>query len=81
MQKLGRESGTDIVTAAHRRVRDLAACARCAAKPSGAGGGDVAVCLCPGPSEAEQLRGLLRDAGIATLQLAPDDKGATVEDG
>jgi phosphomevalonate kinase len=77
MQQLGEESGADIVNNAHRKVRELARQHECVAKPSGAGGGDVAVCFAPSGWEADDLRQTLTQAGYPVLNLAFDHDGAT----
>ena len=59
MAELGELAGIDIVSAPHRRIAALAAQHGGAAKPSGAGGGDVAICLVPRKQQAaleEDLR-------------------------
>jgi phosphomevalonate kinase len=52
MEAMGRDARIDVVTAEHRRIAQLAARAGGASKPSGAGGGDVAVCFVPSDARA-----------------------------
>jgi phosphomevalonate kinase len=47
MAAMGEAAGIDVVSAPHRRIADIAHAHGGAAKPSGAGGGDVAVCFVP----------------------------------
>lgn len=76
MEALGLDAGADIVTAEHRRVRELAQALGCAAKPSGAGGGDIAVALAPSAEVAEELTRAFQREGLVTVSLAADDGGA-----
>ncbi|MEW5851128.1 MAG: hypothetical protein AB2A00_20240 [Myxococcota bacterium] len=78
LELLGKESGADILSAPHRRIRELAARHECGAKPSGAGGGDVAVCFCPDGWTAEALSRELQEAGFPTVPLEFDQEGVFV---
>ncbi|MFZ9888240.1 MAG: mevalonate kinase family protein [Myxococcota bacterium] len=67
MQRLGDLAGLDIVSAPHRRIAAIASTYGGAAKPSGAGGGDVAICFVP--REAAQLcREQLRREGFPVVE-------------
>lgn len=77
MQVLGEDAGVDIVGAKHRRVRELAEQHQCVAKPSGAGGGDVAVCFAPSGWEADALRKTLVAQGFPVLDLSVEHEGAS----
>ncbi len=57
-----------ILTLAHRRIAAIAQPLGAAAKPSGAGGGDLAICFVP-PSETQELRRRLTAAGFPPLPL------------
>lgn len=52
---MGRDAGVDYLTEAHARIAELARAHHGAAKPSGAGGGDVAVALFPSTTEREDF--------------------------
>jgi phosphomevalonate kinase len=62
MARLGEDAGLPIVTAAHRRLADLAAAHGGTAKPSGAGGGDLAVAFLPAARREDFLRAALAAA-------------------
>ncbi|MBI5496425.1 MAG: hypothetical protein HY904_15485 [Deltaproteobacteria bacterium] len=79
MESLGERAGRDIVSAPHRRVREIARACGCAGKPSGAGGGDVAVCLCPSEEHAARVRTALAAAGIAVVDVELDGAGVSAE--
>ncbi len=69
----------EIVTPAHRRIAALADEMGGAAKPSGAGGGDLAVCFAP-PDAALPLKKRLAADGFNVLDLAAGAPGlATIE--
>ncbi len=67
---LGEWSGCDIVSAEHRAIAGIAARFGGVAKPSGAGGGDVAVCFFSSPRRAEQaIEALGVDFAVLPLTL------------
>jgi phosphomevalonate kinase len=87
MRELGVAAGIEIVTDTLSEVADLARKAGGAAKPSGAGGGDVALCLFPDSASAERferfcsasgLRILSIKLGVPGVKLEPSD-GTTTE--
>ncbi len=66
------------------RLTELAALAAehgGAAKPSGAGGGDVAVAFFRSTSQADAFEGAARDAGFEPLALLRDEEGLRLEEG
>lgn len=78
MEALGGDAGADIVSAPHARIRQLARGVGGAAKPSGAGGGDVAVCFCPSAEAATDLQAQLAQEQLTVIPLALDPLGARV---
>lgn len=76
MQRLGDRSGIDVVSAPHARIAEVAARHGGAAKPSGAGGGDLAVCFVD--EEARDLLALAMEAaGLRTVELNYGVPGVT----
>lgn len=69
MDALGRAADAPIVEERLRMVADLARQAGGAAKPSGAGGGDVALALFAGREDAERFTEACREAGVELLDL------------
>lgn len=70
MAALGDESGAGIVTADLVRIGGIAASQGCAAKPSGAGGGDCAVVFCFGDEARGRAKEALEAEGYVTLPIA-----------
>lgn len=79
LDALGHDAGVPIVSEPHRRIVALARQSGCAAKPSGAGGGDLAVVFCPDGASALAARAALAAAGFPTLELEPDGAGVRLE--
>ncbi len=69
MNRLGQASGAPIVAAEHDLVTTLARDLGGAAKPSGAGGGDVAIAIFEDPAAARQLRSRCRSHGLIPLDI------------
>ncbi|NLN62723.1 MAG: hypothetical protein GX146_07580 [Myxococcales bacterium] len=69
MQRLGEASGAPIVTPAHAQIRTLAAELGGAAKPSGAGGGDVAMAVFVRDADAVAFSEQAAQAGFAPLDF------------
>lgn len=78
MGDLGRASCIDIVSPPHQRVAHVAHAFGGAAKPSGAGGGDVAFVFVPTSAEA-RVREALQEEGLAPLRLLTGVEGARLE--
>ncbi len=78
MAALGDAAGKDVVTREHRAIAELARAAGGAAKPSGAGGGDVAVCFVPGDRRAA-LEDALEGAGFLVVRLRVGAPGARLD--
>jgi phosphomevalonate kinase len=77
---LGRAADAPIV---HRPLEELSQLARSvggAAKPSGAGGGDLAVCFTASPDATRSLREALVARGLPPLSLLAPAPGLTVEE-
>jgi phosphomevalonate kinase len=68
MQRLGARAGIDVVSPPHLRLVDVARAHGGAAKPSGAGGGDVGLAFVRRGDETA-LRAALVTAGLAPLSL------------
>lgn len=75
MAGLGERAGADIVSAPHRAVRRIAASRGGAAKPSGAGGGDIALAFVPA-GQAARVSSALAEAGMVVLDLPLAAPGA-----
>jgi phosphomevalonate kinase len=75
MERLGRAAGVPIVTPVLAHAAVLASEVGGAAKPSGAGGGDVGIAFLPDPEAAEQFRIRARDLGLGILDLFFDPTG------
>jgi phosphomevalonate kinase len=79
MAALGRAAGADIVDDTLARVAELAACVGGAAKPSGAGGGDVALALLPDPDAEAQFVRLCFEQKFSVLSIGWGAPGVRVE--
>lgn len=69
MGALGQASGADIIDDTTSRIRALAARSGGAAKPSGAGGGDVVLGVFPGEAAAEDFASACATAGLKLLSV------------
>ncbi len=74
-RELGESSGAAIVTRALDRLADLARQCRGAAKPSGAGGGDLAVAFFPDPDALGRFLSDVEAEGFLPLQVGIDGHG------
>lgn len=79
MRELGVAAGIDIVTDTLARVAELARAAGGAAKPSGAGGGDVAICVFPDPASAEHFERSCTNVGLPLLSIKLGVPGVRLE--
>jgi phosphomevalonate kinase len=79
MARLGEAAGLPIVTAELARAADVARSVGGAAKPSGAGGGDVALAFLPGEAARTDLEAACREAGLIPLPLGLGDDGPRLE--
>ena len=75
MEMLGQAAGVPIVTPVLAHAALLAAEVGGAAKPSGAGGGDVGIAFLPDPEAANEFRVRARDLGLGILDLFVDPTG------
>jgi phosphomevalonate kinase len=73
MAALGEAAGAEIVVPEHERIGRLATACGGAAKPSGAGGGDLAVAVFAESSAAEEFRDRCRSAGLVPIEIAPGE--------
>lgn len=76
--ELAAASGVDLVLPAHRQIRALAASRGGAAKPTGAGGGDVALAAFADPEAAARFRTDLALMGMKALDLAVESDGVRI---
>jgi phosphomevalonate kinase len=79
MAHLGEEAGLAIVTPEHARIAEIARKHGSAAKPSGAGGGDLAVAFTVGESSTAALRAALSEAGFHPLSISAPAEGLRLE--
>lgn len=79
MAELGRGSGADIFSAAHRRVQTLVERWGAVYKPSGAGGGDLGLALTDEGSVAARVRAAAAAEGLLAMDLVPEPRGVEVE--
>jgi phosphomevalonate kinase len=78
LRKLGQDAGVEIITPAHEQVAALARARGGAAKPSGAGGGDLAVAFLWEPEAARALREDARAVGLLPIDLRIEPLGARI---
>jgi phosphomevalonate kinase len=79
MAELGKASGANIVTDTLASVAEVARKAGGAAKPSGAGGGDVAIGIFPDRAAAERFERLCIAAGLRLLSIQLGAPGVRLE--
>lgn len=79
LEALGRASGTDIVSAPHRRAAAVADPCGVVYKPCGAGGGDIGVALSRDPEAMVRVRTRLESEGFEILPLRMDESGVTTQ--
>lgn len=79
MAALGRAADAPIVTEALARAASLARGLGGAAKPSGAGGGDIAIALLPSLEAAREMLRRAPEVGLTPLDLALGGEGVRVE--
>jgi phosphomevalonate kinase len=77
MDMLGQAAGVPIVTPLLAHAATLAHEMGGAAKPSGAGGGDVGIAFLPDRDASEAFRGRARDLSLGILDLFIDPTGVT----
>jgi len=81
MGRLGEAAGAPIVNPAHERVAELAASCGGAGKPSGAGGGDVAMAVFADPADRDRFASAAAKDGLAVLDLKCGERGVEVSGG
>lgn len=79
LQHLSQVSGVPIVSETHARVGELVYALGAVYKPSGAGGGDLGIAVCPSPQVAQQVVAALTQSGWQTFALACAQHGVQVE--
>lgn len=79
MGALGEAADVSIITDTLRTVSELARAAGGAAKPSGAGGGDVALALFPDTSSEDRFRHMCQEHNFALLLLGWGAPGVRIE--
>jgi phosphomevalonate kinase len=77
MEMLGQAAGVPIVTPVLAHAAVVANEVGGAAKPSGAGGGDVGIAFLPDREAADEFRTRARDLGLGILDLYVDPTGIT----
>jgi phosphomevalonate kinase len=75
---LGAAAGVDIETDVHRRIAGSAVRFGGAAKPTGAGGGDIAVAAFGTESASERFRADIAEQGMVVLDLSVSSEGVSV---
>lgn len=78
LKDLGAAAGIDIISEPHAAIAQIARRHGGAAKPSGAGGGDVALAICEA-AQASALTTALIDAGYPVLPIRLGASGAMVQ--
>jgi phosphomevalonate kinase len=79
MARLGVAAGVDIVTAELQTIADLARAHGGSAKPSGAGGGDVAIAFFASEADAQGFDGACVKQGLDLLDLGLGAEGVRIE--
>ncbi len=78
MQALGEVADAQIYTDDHRRLAQLARQYGVAFKPSGAGGGDIAMAAAADTNQLAQFANQVQVAGYGLLELAPAEQGVEI---
>jgi len=78
MESLGDSAGLDILSDAHRRLRTIGRDSGVRVKPSGAGGGDMAVGFTDDPEAAARFTDGAAAAGFTPLDLSLEPMGVQV---
>jgi phosphomevalonate kinase len=78
MARLGERAGAPIVSPAHARVARLAAAHGGAGKPSGAGGGDVAMAVFARADDRDRFAISAAEGGLPVLDLRCHERGVEV---
>jgi len=79
-QDLGRQCGAAVVTPDLERIVEMSRRFGGAAKPSGAGGGDLAVAFFPDPGACAGFAAAVAQEGFVPLDAAIDDAGVMLHD-
>ncbi len=79
MQALGEAADAPVYTDAHRRLAQLAEQHNVAFKPSGAGGGDIALAASANTQALTNFALQVQAAGYGLLELTPAEQGIVIE--
>jgi phosphomevalonate kinase len=79
MGELGDAAGIPILTDALKQIAQLASAAGGAAKPSGAGGGDVALALFPDTASDQRFESLCQEQNFTLLLIELGAPGVSLE--
>lgn len=79
MQALGDAADAPVYTDAHRRLAQLAAQHGVAFKPSGAGGGDIALAAATDTKALAAFARQVQSAGYGLLELTPAEQGVVID--
>ncbi len=79
LERLGADSGADIVSEVHRRIADLVHSSGGVYKPSGAGGGDLGIAFCESGQAARELSAKLLENGFSVINLSVEQQGVTLQ--
>lgn len=79
LDALGRDANAPIINEPHHRIAEIARASGCAAKPAGAGGGDLAAVFCPDAASAVRAREALVEGGFRIVPLETDLTGVRLE--
>ena len=80
LQKLGEESSTSIISAAHARLAELAFQESCVYKPSGAGGGDIGLLFAASKDKLETVSKKVEQNGYKIVDVKLDPKGVYIQE-
>lgn len=78
LMQLEKSTGIDILSIEHRKIIEIANCFGAVAKPSGAGGGDIAICFVP-PNRRTELTQKLASQGFRPVELCIATQGVRLE--
>jgi len=78
IEALGQAAGVELWTKAHSRIRGLIEPLGATVKPTGAGGGDIALIALADPEAEDEVRERLRSGGIEPMDLSVDRNGVVL---
>ncbi len=80
MDRLGKTSGADIISAEHQQIAEIAAQNQCHYKPSGAGGGDFGIVFGRDAAEIENCALQISQAGFNIMSLTMVKNGVVISE-